>query len=122
MNFEILNRVKTKTYTEEDFYHDLLSSLAGSLYTYMVMLRIAGREQEARLLENARTSIFAARDAGFLDAPSSILQDLLKACWGLDNHFAFLQALRPEEATVLQSSANTALWVANVITSKKDVV
>lgn len=118
MNFERLKKVQSKTYSEEDFYYDLLTELGASLHAYMTMLSLAGREEEARLLETARTHIFAARNAGFPSGPDAVLRDLLRTCWGLDNHYAFLQAARPQEAVILQSPANTALWVANLITSR----
>ena len=112
MSYETLEKVRNGTYTEKDVWYDTLTNLAASLYAYKIMLRNAGREPEAMMLEGFRQDLFTVRSAFSGATPPKPSETLRRVCYQLDTHFQLLRALRPDESPILQSVANVALWLA----------
>lgn len=113
MNFERLTLVKAGKYSESDFWYDFLTDLGGSLFAYMTMLRIMDRLVEHTMFDRYRNVIFQARTALSNPDTFTTFLDLQKVCWEITHHYELLRIFKPEEAAVLQSVANNALWLAH---------
>ncbi len=113
MNFERLALVKAGKYSESDFWYDFLTDLGGSLFAYMTMLRLMDRSVEHTMFDRYRNVIFQVRTAVACPDPSTTFLDLQKVCWEINHHYELLRVFKPEEAAVLQSAANNALWLAH---------
>lgn len=90
----------------------ILTGVGAGLYSYMVMLGLAGRTYEEEFYKDIRNRVFEVRDQIQHDSTQETFDRLsedMRAIYSeLNTAYTFLKAHKPEEATILQSVTNTA--------------
>jgi hypothetical protein len=102
----------------------MITEVGSGVYTYMVMLSNAGRDQEAGFFGDIRERVFSIRSKIAEDTTQEGLDQLSNEMMGiyrdLNTAYIYLPAHKPEEACILQSVSNTACGLVYNIKHFKD--
>jgi len=124
MNHDDYMALKRGELTIERGMESMITTVASGVYTYMVMLNIAGRAQEAGFFGDIRERAFAIRSkvsVGNTQEECNYLSNEMMSIYrDLNTAYIYLQALKPEEACILQSVTNTACGLVYTLKHFKD--
>lgn len=113
MLYEILQAFDRNALTREKIIDEMLTDLGGSFYAYAIMLGIANRPREAKIYHDLRTQIFAVREAKDWDQSHSTA--MLRIATRIHTLYEMLQAVKSDEASIVQSAVNDALHIKHAI-------
>lgn len=106
--------------------HSMITTVGAGVYTYMVMLANLGRERESNFFSDIRERAFAIRSKIGADTTQEGLNELSNEMMSiyrdLNTAYIYLQAHKPEEATILQSVTNTACGLVYNIKHFRDEI
>jgi hypothetical protein len=112
MNQDDYNAFRNGKLTNVRAMQSMITEVGSGLYTYMVMLSLAGRLKEAVFYENIRTQVFDIRSNLGEHTTQDGLDDLsnrMRSIYTeLETARLFLSAHKSDEAVILQSATNTA--------------
>jgi hypothetical protein len=112
--------------TNERALQSMLTDVAARLYAYAVMLDILDRNTEAKFFEDIRTKLFDIRSKVGADTTQEGFDELSNDMNGiyqeLNTAYIYLHAHKPDEATILQSTANAACGLVFTIKHFRDPV
>ena len=119
MNYDDYTAFRKGTFTKEGAMRSMITEVGAGLYTYMVMLELAGRTGEAEFYKCIRTRVFEIRAHIQHDVTNETLDRLSGEMElihrELETARIFLLAHSPKEVCLLQSVTNTACGLIHTI-------
>lgn len=116
MFFEDYNTFCKGKLTRERAIESLFTDLGSSFYAYMVMLSIAGREDESKIYEDMRRKIFDLRSKIYEKTfNQDDLREVDRLAVEINTIYRHLCVSKSKEATILQSPANNAYALFSIM-------
>lgn len=104
----------------------MITTVGADVYVYMIMLNNAGREREGAFFKDIRDRVFNIRGKIAEDTTQEgfdeLSNEMMSIYRDLKTAYIYLQAHKPEEASILQSVSNKACELIYDIKHFKDEV